>query len=134
LWASSRGHYHDIHALDRSNGARSRSHDDEKFHTYGSVVDDEALIRWSLSQVIMITAHNSPEVAQGAWALGAYLVVSKPSEVENLAALVNDARAAKLYREVQARARNVGVSCRLPLTVYRPPFTGTKKPAVYRRR
>jgi DNA-binding NtrC family response regulator len=44
------------------------------------------------SQVIMITAHNSPEVAQGAAALGAYRVISKPFEVESLAALVNQAR------------------------------------------
>ena len=46
------------------------------------------------SQVIMITAHNSPELAQGAAALGAYRVISKPFEVENLASLVNQARAA----------------------------------------
>jgi DNA-binding NtrC family response regulator len=44
------------------------------------------------SQVIMITAHNSPEVEQGAAALGAYCVISKPFEVESLAALVNQAR------------------------------------------
>jgi DNA-binding NtrC family response regulator len=44
------------------------------------------------SQVIMITAHNSPELAQGAFALGAYSVISKPFEVESLAALVNQAR------------------------------------------
>lgn len=44
------------------------------------------------SQVIMITAHNSPEVADGAAALGAYRVISKPFEVESLAALVNKAR------------------------------------------
>jgi two-component system, NtrC family, response regulator AtoC len=43
------------------------------------------------SQVIMLTAHNSPELAQGAAALGAYRVVSKPFEVESLAALVNQA-------------------------------------------
>jgi DNA-binding NtrC family response regulator len=43
------------------------------------------------SQVIMITAHNSPELAQGAAALGAYRVVNKPFEVESLAALVNQA-------------------------------------------
>ncbi|HKY19894.1 MAG TPA: response regulator [Vicinamibacterales bacterium] len=43
------------------------------------------------SQVIMITAHNSPELAQGAAALGAYRVISKPFEVESLAALVNQA-------------------------------------------
>jgi two-component system response regulator AtoC len=44
------------------------------------------------SQVIMITAHNSPELAYGAEALGAYRVVSKPFEVESLAALVKQAR------------------------------------------
>ena len=43
------------------------------------------------SQVIMITAHNSPELGQGAVALGAYRVVNKPFEVESLAALVNQA-------------------------------------------
>src|SRR5688500_12129125 len=44
------------------------------------------------SQVIMITAHNSPELAQGAEALGAFRVISKPFEVESLAALVAEAR------------------------------------------
>ena len=44
------------------------------------------------SQVIMITAHNSPELAQGAAALGAYRVISKPFEVESLAALVKQAQ------------------------------------------
>ena len=44
------------------------------------------------SQVIMITAHNSPELAKGAAALGAYRVISKPFEVDSLAALVNQAR------------------------------------------
>ena len=44
------------------------------------------------SQVIMITAHNSPELVDGAVALGAYRVISKPFEVESLAALVNQAR------------------------------------------
>jgi DNA-binding NtrC family response regulator len=39
----------------------------------------------------MITAHNSPELALGATALGAYRVISKPFEVESLAALVNQA-------------------------------------------
>lgn len=46
------------------------------------------------SQVIMITAHNSPELAQGAAALGAFRVISKPFEVESLAALVGQARLA----------------------------------------
>ena len=44
------------------------------------------------SQVIMITAHNSPELAQRAAALGAFRVISKPFEVESLAALVDEAR------------------------------------------
>ena len=38
-----------------------------------------------------MTAQNTPELAQGAAALGAYRVVSKPFEVESLAALVNQA-------------------------------------------
>lgn len=44
------------------------------------------------SQVIMITAHSSPELIQGATALGAYRVVSKPFEVESVAELVQQAR------------------------------------------
>lgn len=44
------------------------------------------------SQVIMITAHSSHELAQGAEALGVYRVISKPFEVESLAALVKEAR------------------------------------------
>ncbi len=48
------------------------------------------------SRVIMITAHNSPELAQGAAALGAYSVISKPFEVDSLAALVGEARRAAM--------------------------------------
>jgi len=48
------------------------------------------------SQVIMITAHNSPELAQGAVALGAYRVISKPFEVESLAELVKQAHMDRL--------------------------------------
>jgi DNA-binding NtrC family response regulator len=44
------------------------------------------------SQVIMITAHSSPELAQGAAALGAFRVITKPFEVESVAALVESAR------------------------------------------
>lgn len=44
------------------------------------------------SQIIMITAQASPELAQAAAALGAYRVISKPFEVESLAALVDEAR------------------------------------------
>lgn len=46
------------------------------------------------SQVIMITAHNSPELAHGASALGAFRVISKPFEVESLAELIGQARSA----------------------------------------
>jgi len=45
------------------------------------------------SQVIMITAHNSHELSQRALALGAFRVVSKPFEVDVIAALVGQARA-----------------------------------------
>ena len=45
------------------------------------------------SRVIMITAQTSPELAQNAVALGAYRVISKPFEVDSLAALVSQARA-----------------------------------------
>src|SRR5688572_4735930 len=44
------------------------------------------------SPVIMITAHNSPELSKGASALGAYMVISKPFEVGSLAELVDEAR------------------------------------------
>ena len=58
----------------------------------------------SSRQVIMITAHNSPELVQGAAALGAYRVISKPFEVESLAALVDEARDARLCRPNLPRA------------------------------
>lgn len=48
------------------------------------------------SQVIMITAHNSQELSQGAAALGAYRVISKPFEVESLAELVKQAQRDRL--------------------------------------
>jgi DNA-binding NtrC family response regulator len=48
------------------------------------------------TQVIMVTAHGSPELAEKATALGAYAMVSKPFEVESLAALVGRARVAGL--------------------------------------
>ena len=45
------------------------------------------------SQVIIMTAYNSRELASSARALGAYSVVSKPFELDVLAGLVNRARA-----------------------------------------
>ena len=45
------------------------------------------------SRVIMITSYNSPELALGAVALGAYRVITKPFEVASIAALVGEARA-----------------------------------------
>ena len=47
-----------------------------------------------MSQVIMVSAHNSPDLAQGAATLGAYCTISKPFEVDSLAALVYQARIA----------------------------------------
>ena len=41
------------------------------------------------SQIIMITAHNSPELTQGATALGAFRVLNKPFEVDSVAAMVD---------------------------------------------
>ena len=46
------------------------------------------------SQVIMMTAYGTPEVTSGALALGAYRVVSKPFDMRDLAALVQQAHAA----------------------------------------
>ena len=44
------------------------------------------------SQIIMMSAHSSPELIQGAEALGAYQVIGKPFEVATIAALVEQAR------------------------------------------
>src|SRR5262245_2604076 len=46
------------------------------------------------AQVILMTAHATPEMAQGALELGAYRVVNKPFEVQEVAALVAEAHAA----------------------------------------
>jgi DNA-binding NtrC family response regulator len=43
------------------------------------------------ARVILMTAYGSPEVVKGAMELGAYRVVSKPFEVDDLAALVLEA-------------------------------------------
>jgi DNA-binding NtrC family response regulator len=44
------------------------------------------------TRIIMVTAHSSPELTQGAAALGAFRVISKPFELESLAAIVDLAR------------------------------------------
>ena len=46
------------------------------------------------TQVILMTAHGTPEMAKAALELGAYRVVSKPFAVQELAALVSEAHAA----------------------------------------
>ena len=46
------------------------------------------------STVIMMTAFGSPEVVRGALDLGAYRVVLKPFEVDEMAALVAEAHSA----------------------------------------
>jgi len=43
--------------------------------------------------IILMTAYGSPEITTGALALGAYRVVSKPFEVQDLVTLVQEARA-----------------------------------------
>lgn len=53
------------------------------------------------TQVIMITAHNSPELAQGALDLGAFRVVSKPFEMDMIASLVAQARAKGANPDIQ---------------------------------
>lgn len=45
--------------------------------------------------VIMMTAFGTPEVTKGALELGAYRVVSKPFDVHDLAALVEQAHASR---------------------------------------
>jgi len=45
------------------------------------------------SQVIMITAHSGPELAQGAATLGVFRVVNKPFEVAAITSLVGQASA-----------------------------------------
>jgi len=42
-------------------------------------------------QIILMTAYGTPELTTGALALGAYRVVSKPFEVQDLATLVQEA-------------------------------------------
>lgn len=46
------------------------------------------------AQVIMMTAHGTPELVAGALALGAYRVVNKPFEVHEMTDLVQQASAA----------------------------------------
>jgi two-component system response regulator AtoC len=43
--------------------------------------------------IILMTAYGSPEITAGALALGAYRVVNKPFEVQNLVTLVQEAHA-----------------------------------------
>ena len=43
--------------------------------------------------IILMTAYGSPEITAGALALGAYRVVSKPFEVQDLVTLVQEAHA-----------------------------------------
>jgi DNA-binding NtrC family response regulator len=46
------------------------------------------------AQVILMTAFGTPEVVTGALELGAYRVVGKPFDVDDLTALVSEAHAA----------------------------------------
>jgi DNA-binding NtrC family response regulator len=42
--------------------------------------------------IILMTAYGSPEITAGALSLGAYRVVSKPFEIQDLVTLVQEAR------------------------------------------
>ena len=53
---------------------------------------------WPFTQVIVMTAFGRPEMVRGALELGAYRVISKPFEMETIAALV--AEAARSSRDV----------------------------------
>jgi DNA-binding NtrC family response regulator len=50
------------------------------------------------SQVILMTAFGTPEIAKGALDLGAYRIVGKPFEIGELAALVEQAHAERTQR------------------------------------
>ena len=47
------------------------------------------------SKIILMTAYGTPEVVRGALELGAYRVVSKPFEMQEVARLVAEAAAAR---------------------------------------
>jgi len=89
-------------------GTRSAVGDDPRFDVvlldYRLPDSDDlsllATIRHALpfAQVIVMTAFGRPEVVRGALDLGAYQVISKPFEMETIAALV--AEAARSRREV----------------------------------
>ena len=49
------------------------------------------------TQVILMTAFGTPEVAKGAMDLGAFTVVSKPFELAELATLVHQARNFRMH-------------------------------------
>jgi DNA-binding NtrC family response regulator len=51
------------------------------------------------AQVILMTAFSRPEVVRGALDLGAYRVVNKPFEMQDIAALVAEAHLARLQQE-----------------------------------
>jgi DNA-binding NtrC family response regulator len=47
------------------------------------------------SQIILMTAYGTPEMAKGALELGAYRIVNKPFEVRDIAALVLEAHVSR---------------------------------------
>jgi len=47
------------------------------------------------TRIILMTAYGSPEVVRGALELGAFRVVSKPFEMQDVARLVAEAAAAR---------------------------------------
>src|SRR5436853_528919 len=79
------------------------------------IVDDEALLRWSLKEqapdtlVILMTGFSSVENAVEAMRLGAYHYINKPFNLDEMVLLVEKAlETSQLRREVRALRTSVG--------------------------
>jgi DNA-binding NtrC family response regulator len=59
---------------------------------------EEVLRRVPRSAVLLMTAHETPELVQGALDRGAYCVLSKPFDMLTIASLVADAHEATRYQ------------------------------------
>lgn len=62
------------------------------------------------SEVILMSAYCTPEIAQQALALGAYRVVSKPIDMHDVPALVRDAAGSRPHRRYIKLPNSVGAS------------------------
>ncbi len=60
------------------------------------------------SQVILMSAHYTPEMAKEALALGAYRVLSKPIDMKDVPVLVREAAMSRVHQSVRAVWRSAG--------------------------